>query len=277
MTDVAAKTIDLKASYSDRRFLLTGSMTDESVIGAIAKAGGSWEPQIMNLMAQTISRDDVCLDIGANVGVHTLVMADLAPDGMVHAFEASSTNYHFMATNINSNGFDNIRPYHLGLSNSVGDKEFYYLSDFAGCSFAQDTDRSEDVASIIQSAWGAPWRYVKEKVRFTTLDEWMRNANIERVDFIKLDVEGSEKQVILGGDAMLSRYNPTLITEFNVNSFTHYFKVDPESYWNILAAKFRRISIIHEDGQITPIRQYSELTAQLTSSRWWVDLLCSNR
>src|SRR5947209_17676642 len=116
MTDVTAKTVELQASYSPRRFAITGSSIDQSVLGAIEKAGGRWEPSIMNLMAHTVSADDICLDIGANIGVHTLDMADLVPKGSVYAFEHSSLIFGCLSSNVAPTHLNDIRPFLLALA-----------------------------------------------------------------------------------------------------------------------------------------------------------------
>src|SRR5947199_3313272 len=99
----------LKASYNDRIFSIVGSPNDDSVFNRIAIENGNWEPQVMDVMASLVRPTDVCLDIGANLGAHTMVLADLASQGNVYAFEPSSLNARYLRENIETNKLHNER------------------------------------------------------------------------------------------------------------------------------------------------------------------------
>jgi FkbM family methyltransferase len=187
MSTIASKLTAFHSSYSDRRFSLVGSAIDKSVIGAVDKSKGIWEPHVMNLMAQLISPSAVCLDIGANVGIYTLVMSDLARTGRVFAFEPASMNFGFLQRNIADNYVLNVTSHRVALGNKFGSGYFHYLPDFAGCSFAQDETVSADPDAIIQAAWGTRFARITEAVEYTTLDLWAAQESLERLDFIKMD------------------------------------------------------------------------------------------
>jgi hypothetical protein len=61
----------LKLPFSDRIYSVKGDSRDLSIIGPLEASGGFWEPYLMSVMADRISRDDVCFDIGANIGLLT--------------------------------------------------------------------------------------------------------------------------------------------------------------------------------------------------------------
>lgn len=269
-----SRVVDLKNPFSSRTFTLSGSPRDLSVVGAIDSAGGIWEPEIMNLMASHIAPDDVCLDIGANVGVHTLIMAELASSGHVHAFEPSSVNFAHLSENIRANGFRNATPYHLGLCHVQGDREFHYFDDYAGCSMASGGGEGVDMDAVMTRAWGVSWRRVSETVSFTTLDDWAREVRLDRVDFIKMDVEGFERYVVEGGIETLRRFRPKLVTEFNIKSLHAYYGIDPRSYYDLLTTIYGSLTVIEADGQTTPVANYDALALRLSGTRFWADLFC---
>jgi FkbM family methyltransferase len=267
-----------RVGYSNRRFSLSGSAIDQSVLGAIEKAQGVWEPHITNLMARLIKPNDFCLDIGANVGVYTLVMSDLAPQGCVYAFEPSSMNFKFLQKNIADNRLMNARPYNLALGNKIVRGNFHYLPEFAGCSFAEDKTVDTDPDRIIERAWGARWLRVTETVQFTTLDQWAARNSIDRLDFIKMDVEGCERFVVEGGRAVFQKYKPILFTELNTMCLATYFRLPPRSYFDLLKEVYPFIYAILPIGdEIRRLTSYSDLEPLLTTSRWWADLLCMAR
>jgi hypothetical protein len=109
-----------------------------------------------------------------------------------------------------------------------------------------------------------------------TLDEWVKTNSVERIDFIKMDVEGCEKYVIEGASSAIERLKPTILTEFNTHSLWHYFQIDPEDYFRSLATRFKYVYIILSRGDLRRIRHFGDLSAVLTPERFWADLLCAH-
>jgi FkbM family methyltransferase len=273
-----SKMTTFRVGYSDRRFSLSGSAIVKSVVGAIEKAQGIWEPHVTNLMARLIKPNDVCFDVGANIGVYTLVMSDLAPQGHVHAFEPSSMNFGFLQQNISNNRLLNASPHRLALGNKTGSGNFHYLPEFAGCSFAEDQTVDTNPDRIIQRAWGAQWLRVTEAVEFITLDRWAAQNSIDRLDFMKMDVEGSERFVVEGGKTVFERFKPILFTELNAMCLGIYFGLPPISYFDLLKNIYPFIYVILPDSNSTlRLTSYNDLAPLLTAQRWWADLLCMTR
>jgi FkbM family methyltransferase len=268
----ASRSVLLKVPFSDRTFSVQGSIADKSVVGAIARSGGSWEPEIMDVMQRFIRPDDVCLDIGANVGVHTLAMAALAPRGRVHAFEPSSVNFRHLGENIRCNAMANARAWHFGLSDAPGERDFHYFDEYAGCSVAGGG--VADIDAMMTNAWGVAWNRTTETVAFTTLDLWADANALERLDFVKMDVEGFERFVIEGGMATFRRFRPKLVTEFNRKSLNAYYGIAPASYFDLLRTLYDHIYIVPAEGDLEPVAHYTALEARLTDARFWADLLC---
>lgn len=95
----------LSLRFEDRIYELTGSSEDRSVFGALQSQQGFWEPHVVSVLKDCIDPEFVCLDIGANIGAHSVVMADLACNGQVIAFEASRRNFEFLHHNLKNNGY----------------------------------------------------------------------------------------------------------------------------------------------------------------------------
>ena len=266
--------INLKVPFGDRTFTLSGSAADKSVVGAIEDAGGIWEPEIMGLMSRLIQKDDICLDIGANVGVHTLAMAALAPLGHVHAFEPSSANFKHLSDNIRDNQIANATVHNLGLSEVAGVRDFHYFEDYAGCSLSGGGGEDPDIDAVMKKSWGVVWDRMTETVSFTTLDIWAEATKADRLDFIKMDVEGFERYVVEGGINLLRRFRPKLITEFNKKSLLSYYGIDPKSYYDLLRTIYDHVYIIKADGRLLKIEQFEELQAEISEERFWADILC---
>jgi FkbM family methyltransferase len=264
----------LKASYNDRIFSIVGSSNDDSVFNRIATENGNWEPHVMDVMAALVRPTDVCLDIGANLGAHTMVLADLASQGNVYAFEPSSLNTRYLLENIETNKLHNARCVQIALGRAQELKELTNIPGWEGCSFVSPDG---DVEAVIERAWGGNLPTTTESVDVDTLDHWMAQNAISHVDFVKMDVEGSEPAVLEGGLATFERFHPKLIVEFNRNSLSFYYGERPSQFYERLSELYPFIYIIHDERGIRPTRvtSFKEIEPLLDlPNHWWVDLLC---
>lgn len=139
-----------------------------------------------------IRSDAICIDIGANVGYFTLLMAQLASSGSVHAFEPIPLNATLLKASSQLNGFTNICINQWAVGDTVGEVPFSLSSDSAYSSI-KDTGRKPLIDTL--------------NVFVTTIDEYLSLKGIDRVDIIKADVEGAEGLVISGASELLSDEN----------------------------------------------------------------------
>ena len=163
-------------------------------------ARGWYEAKTGKLLASRIKPGDRCLDIGANVGYFSLIMADLVgPAGKVTAFEPDTDNLRLMAANIARNdmaGRMSIHPVALG--NSTGEA-FLYLSD---------TNPGDHKTFLPSNE--ARRRYA---IRMACLDD-MRDE-VGDFSVVKMDVQGFEGFVLDGGRFLFNEQpRVTMITEF---------------------------------------------------------------
>ncbi len=140
------------------------------------------------------------LDIGANIGCHTLLFAKLVgTEGKVIAFEPMSYAFLKLKRNIQLNNFNNIKLEKVALSNINTSQDIHFQSSWTldGASQCQDS---------------------KEFINFINLDDYVRTNLINKIDFIKLDVDGYEYKVISGGLATLKRDRPLLLVEMGAHT-----------------------------------------------------------
>ncbi|MCU1345790.1 MAG: methyltransferase [Acidimicrobiia bacterium] len=181
-------------------FTITGSTTDFGVVGAIARNGGYYEPHVLRALGRVLTPESVCLDIGANIGVLSVFLSRHCPQGAVHSFEPALDNLDNLARNLELNHTTNVSTHRIALYDSVGSAELNFTADHPGGSFISATD----------TRGGSP-----ETVTISTLDAWVQENDLQRLDLIKLDVEGGELRVLRGGQATLARFKPKLIVECN--------------------------------------------------------------
>jgi FkbM family methyltransferase len=150
------------------------------------------------------------LDVGANIGYYSLAAATLNPDVRVVSFEPLPSAFHFLHRNVEINGFTNVTPELLALSDAGGETTF----------FVSRNPKFVDVAHNLAST-GALDRDLAARselveaipVRTDTLDHYVATRFREKVDLVKLDAEGSEGRILAGGATVLREHRPIILCE----------------------------------------------------------------
>jgi FkbM family methyltransferase len=154
---------------------------------------------ITALMRRRVKPGAFCMDIGANVGFYTLKLALLAgKQGQVAAFEANPYLVERIKHNINLNGFGNIDLVNKAISHHSGTTEFYIApnSELSSLEYIADANEMLHVEGI-------------------SIDEYLEIAQWQRLDFIKLDIEGHDCQALLGAKHSLQRFMPDIVMEYH--------------------------------------------------------------
>jgi FkbM family methyltransferase len=148
-----------------------------------------YEEQETKYLSQTIRENDVCIDIGANAGYYSILLAGLAKRGKVHSFEPVPLTYHLLCTNLLLNRISNVVANCCAVADTNGEADFVRAKD-SGFSSLVDTGRKPTEAQI--------------RVPVKTLDDYCEQHGVTKVDFVKADVEGAEKKVINGATRLLA-------------------------------------------------------------------------
>lgn len=161
-----------------------------------------WEPETVKTLAMLAPHCSTFLDIGANVGYHTLLVAALNPDITVHAFEPVSRIFKLLARNVQLNGFDNVVLHRRGLSNAPGGATIH-------------VPRQHGMLPLQASLLAYPGHddIDEEAVEVSTVDSVVDECGVPRVDLMKIDVEGAEHLVIAGAESTLRQDRPLVICE----------------------------------------------------------------
>ena len=173
----------------------------DSLIGQLLFMQGEFEEDEAVFIASRLQprAGAVVLDVGANIGLHSLRAARLPGVSQVFAFEPAATTFAMLERNIARNGLTGkIRACPLAVSATPGRAAFHFCADDAYSSLVPDNRRP------VQQTYA---------VTVTSLDEWCAANAISRIDLIKIDVEGSEADVITGAQATLRRCRPELVVE----------------------------------------------------------------
>lgn len=170
----------------------------------------AYDQDQMRILAQLTAvapPDPVVLDIGANIGVTTVVFARAAgPRGVVHAFEAQRTIYHMLAGNMALNSIDNAYCYYQAVGAAAGSASIPRLDYRKHASFGSiELNRAQQSDAAQQAADGQ-----FDQVPMDSVDA----LQLPRVDLIKIDVEGMEADVLAGAEQTISRHRPLMYIEY---------------------------------------------------------------
>lgn len=151
-----------------------------------------FEKTEMTLTAALLKPGMTVIDVGANVGVYSILAEKrVGKKGHVWAFEPSRESFERLLRNLELNECQNVNPVQIGLSDQP-DSSAALLSD-RGYGDAYRYVASSSQVSIASS----------EAIALTTLDEYASENGITDIDFMKVDVEGNEYRVFLGAPKVL--------------------------------------------------------------------------
>ena len=143
----------------------------------------------------------VALDIGANIGAYTFKMAQLVSEkGQVIAFEPTSWAFSKLKKNVELNNFNNIILNRIALSNESKTEKRHFRSSWLVKGGQNPISKTDDI------------------IQFIMLDDYLLKNSISKVDFIKLDVDGFEFQVLQGAAKTLKECKPIIILETSIRS-----------------------------------------------------------
>lgn len=172
-------------------------------VGGSFNAYGEFSDEEVQFVCSHLNKDSIAFDIGANYGALTIPMA--LKSKLVYAFEPQRQAFYAACANLALNCLDNVVMENAGLSDVSGFVDVPMLdfnseNNIGGLGMKQVLpEQFKDVPSYKSIAY--------------TLDEYVYKHKIEKVDFIKMDVEGMEELVLMGGKTTIEKFKPLLYVE----------------------------------------------------------------
>lgn len=185
------------------------------------KRNGTYGEFNQSHLAQLIGPNDVCLDLGANVGMMTLPMALLAPKGHVYAIEGSPQTTQALTETIKANNLDNVSTFSTILGRDNVKVKFFDASEMRSSGFYVPMDMARELPRHGNSNFELIISETK------SVDSFVSELGLSRVDFIKIDVEGAELDVLEGAQNTLARFKPIVVMEFNSYAYTMLREIPP--------------------------------------------------
>lgn len=150
---------------------------------------------IVRLARALLPRDGVFIDVGANVGLHTLAIAHhVSEGGAVVAFEPHPVNHRLLVHNLEQNCLRHVVAENCGLAEAAATLTGTARADGGNWSLASRGD-------------------YQFEVRLVRLDDYLCDHPLPRLDLMKIDVEGAEVRVLRGARQTIERFRPLIVFE----------------------------------------------------------------
>lgn len=190
-----------QVAIAGRRYQVAGEAGDSYFQDAPRHARGVRD--LHAVAAAILPPDGVAIDIGANIGLTALALAALLPQGRVIAVEPSPRTSRALRRTVAANPAGaRIAVEACALGAAPGEAAFHDAEHSAGSHLlVEGTMRASALSRV--------------SVPVTTLDRLVEAQALSRLDFVKIDVEGFETEVLDGGMASIARFRPGFLIEFN--------------------------------------------------------------
>jgi len=217
--------------------------------------GKGWEPQISNIILRTVEKGFRVVDIGANVGWHSMHMLNkIGGSGKFLGVEAQPRTYELLYKTMEYNGYggrDVVK--HCAVSSKSGSTiEMTFKPERTLNNNIAVAPKPSKDAEYIYSSQGAHLakpttpEVASNAVPTCTIDELL--ADWKGVDFIKIDVEGAEADAFDGMEQTINK-NPEVIVFMEINTSRMTFRGgDPKKFYEKIKAHFPILRRIENDG-----------------------------
>ena len=170
---------------------------------------GTWEPNVLRAVTSAVKPGMRIVDVGAHIGYYTLLFAKCAgPSGRVVSFEPLPANFASLQKNVRLNRLQNVETFPEAV-----------FSHTKGIIIHVPSGSANPGEASINSSAGARQLTVES----TTLDFFCASSSF-KPDFVKIDVEGAEYDVLIGGQEVIAQFRPKLLIEL------HHFEGSLEAH-----------------------------------------------
>jgi FkbM family methyltransferase len=206
---------------------------------------GSYSGSQLELLQRLLPPEGVFIDVGANQGEFTVTAALIAPRGRVLAFEPVAKYRSRLQVNIELNGFSHVTVFPFGLGDEIGTLPIYDSKQ----AFSDGT-RHEGLPTLFKTTQRNSFR---ETVDIRRLDDIILESDLQRIDVIKLDIEGAEFFALKGAVKSLKRFRPKLILEIGQET-CKAAGYAPEELLSWLLERGYHVETVEEAGRTCPLQ-----------------------
>lgn len=169
---------------------------EHGILWGVEKSG-VWEPGIIKICVDQLQNSGTFLDIGANIGMFSMSIANSFDNISIHAFEPVPSNFHVLKQNLKTNSLENrIKANNFAVGSNCSTISMCVEGQTSHVSRNESTNNSKKVG-----------------INLLSIDSYCETNNINDVKLIKCDVEGFELEVLAGAKKVITSQKPCLVIE----------------------------------------------------------------
>lgn len=218
---------------------------------------GTYEPHILDLIAKYLKAGDAFVDIGANIGQHSMFAASIVgSEGKIYSFEPIPYIYNQLLDSVKINHFEHIvSAQNIALGTNESTETLYIETNNVGGSslVAPHGDKIEEI--IVQIKKG---------------DDMFKN--IQHINMIKIDVEGYEYEVLSGIQKTITHHRPIIILEFSGKLYLEKKRGDGDKIISFL--ENTGYDLYDIEDYMSKITSKKSFLSQFTQGKAQCDILC---
>lgn len=203
--------VNIKLNGKDTSFNIYET---NDIISSQIKRGEPWEPWLFDVYNKYLTKESVVIEAGCHIGTHTMVISELCKT--LYCFEPLPSSRKLLESNVLLNGRNNVAVCDFAL----GESNYTAEIGWSGEANKGATGISKN------NAYGTPsWaNEMSEKIEVNVMA--IDNLRLDKLDFIKADVEGFEINLINGGIETIKKYKPIILIEWwNKDEIKEDFKM----------------------------------------------------
>lgn len=155
--------------------------------------------------------EPIVFDVGANIGTFTSWMSKAFPKGTIYSFEPQRLVFQMTCGNMSINNLDNVYLYNIALGKEnktieVEEPDYYQNIDYG-------------TFSLVKEKCPVKSNY-KSIIDVLTLDFFVEKYKVKKIDFLKIDAEGMDLDVLQGGVNTIKKYTPNILVEHSDNEIS---------------------------------------------------------
>ncbi len=223
-------------------------LSSQGALDTRAQEAANFHKTCLPLIRDLSPNSIACIDVGANIGITTIVLSQIARSlargkvvTNIIAIEPGPTSFECLKINVRN--LSNVTPVNYALGSRAGRLTFVNAESNSSASHLIADGKLEKGGCLVQR-----------------LDYVVDSLSLPHVGFIKIDVEGYEKNVLQGAVHTIEKYNPWIYFEFNSWTQIAYGGVNPKDFIDYLQDWFHVIHRVNKStGVLEPISKQSAI------------------
>lgn len=231
-------------------------------------SNNNFEP-VVAVAKELLAKDAVILDIGASIGITSIALSQIATEGTVFAVEANANLIPNLERTAQSTSGCMIEVIHAAIGAKTGSLLFH--EDLSGGAWGFVTEKE---LSIPATATINP-----VVVPQITIDSLVAGKDLDRLDLIKMDVEGFELNALEGALSTIEKFDPFVLFELNPFCLWRYGRTFPQDLMKFSQAHWSHLYSILSNGDCSRLdsdSKVAELLGFLGTTGGNADILCSS-